>query len=393
MTSTYDGQVRVTDGGARIQGAGGESGDVGVSGICHRYGDVDVLHDVSIEIEQGELMTLLGPSGSGKSTLLRIIGGLEHPRSGVVRIGGREVTALPPERREVGIVFQNYALFPHMTIAENVAFPLRMRRVDRREARRRAGAILEVVGLAEMGGRRPAELSGGQQQRVAVARALVFEPRVLLLDEPFGALDRRLREQLGLEVRRMQRQLGITTVFVTHDQDEAFTMSTRIAVMGEGRILQIDAPAGIYREPNRLDVARFLGSLNEFPMTVVARDQLTAHLEGPAGFRLEVPPVADLPVGREVRCGIRPEHVRVGASGDVGAAPARILASIFGGDATRAQLSLDDAGPGLLAIIPHRGHTPSDGDAVSVSVEAGRALLFDPETGARIGFEASDPSS
>jgi ABC-type Fe3+/spermidine/putrescine transport system ATPase subunit len=363
---------------------GSRSSDVRIGGVTHDYGADDVLSDVSLTVEHGELVTLLGPSGSGKSTLLRIVGGLERPRQGKVEIGGRDVTGLPPERREVGIVFQNYALFPHMTVAENVAFPLRMRKQAKRDAAPRVKKMLEVVELESFGGRYPAELSGGQQQRVALARALVFEPRVLLLDEPFGALDRRLREQLGLEVRRVQRELGITTIFVTHDQDEAFTMSTRIAVMGHGEILQLDAPAAVYHHPRSLEVARFLGQLNEFPVTL-ARTGAETVLEAPGGLRLVGAGVNGLPEGERLRCGVRPEHIQIATEpSEVCAAPATVQAAIFGGDWTRAQVVLGDAPP-LLAIMPHQGPAVADGDRVWVGVHGRHGMLFAESTGERVG--------
>jgi ABC-type Fe3+/spermidine/putrescine transport system ATPase subunit len=362
---------------------GARASDVVVAGVSHAYAGDDVLRDVSLAVGHGELVTLLGPSGSGKSTLLRIVGGLERPRAGRVEIGGGDVTRLPPEKREVGIVFQNYALFPHMTVAENVAFPLRMRKLGGKQAAPRVRTILETVELEELAKRYPAELSGGQQQRVALARALVFVPRVLLLDEPFGALDRRLREQLGLEVRRVQRELGITTIFVTHDQDEAFTMSTRIAVMGGGRILQADAPAAVYGRPATLEVARYLGALNDFPVTVAGRNDAAVELAGPGGLRLRTRATGDL--AADLRCGVRPERVRLASEPDgVCTVPAVVQAAIFGGDWTRAQVVIGDAPPLLATLAP--GALPiADGDRVYVGVDGGDALLFDAATGARVG--------
>jgi ABC-type Fe3+/spermidine/putrescine transport system ATPase subunit len=362
---------------------GSRASDVRLTSVSHDYGGDDVLFDVSLTVEHGELVTLLGPSGSGKSTLLRIVGGLERPRGGKVEIGDRDVTGLAPERRDVGIVFQNYALFPHMTVAENVGFPLRMRKVGKRDAAPRVKKMLEVVELESLGERYPAELSGGQQQRVALARALVFEPRVLLLDEPFGALDRRLREQLGLEVRRVQRELGITTIFVTHDQDEAFTMSTRIAVMGHGEILQVDAPPAVYHHPCSLEVARFLGQLNEFPVTVTRAGSETV-LEAPGGLRMGAPSSNGLPDGESLRCGVRPEHIQVATEPtEICAAHATVQAAIFGGDWTRAQIVLGDAPP-LLAIMPHHGPPVADGDQVWIGVHSQHGMLF-ADTGERVG--------
>ncbi|WP_051580615.1 ABC transporter ATP-binding protein [Pseudonocardia acaciae] len=362
------------------------TGDVRLSGISHGYGGVDVLHEIDLAVEHGEFLTLLGPSGSGKSTLLRLIGGLERPGLGSVHIGGRDVTALPTERRDVGVVFQNYALFPHLTVAQNVAFPLRMRKVDGGECARRVGEMLDVVELGGMGERHPGELSGGQQQRVALARALVFRPRLLLLDEPFGALDRRLREQLGLEVRRLQRELGITTVFVTHDQDEAFTMSTRIAAMGAGRVLQVDAPAEVYRAPASLEVARLLGNLNEFSVRVVGgSDGGGVELAGPGEMRFSLPAKGSLADGETVRCGVRPEHVAVRAEADGRCfARARVIAAIFGGGWVRAQLDIGDHPP-VMATLPHDGTPIADGDEVWFGFDEAHGMLFDQRTGQRVG--------
>lgn len=358
--------------------------DVRVDGVTHRYAREDVLKNVSLHVQHGELMTLLGPSGSGKSTLLRIIGGLERPRRGTVRVGERDVTHTAPERREIGIVFQNYALFPHMTVRENVQFPLRMRHVRRAAARDRAQKMLEIVELGELGQRRSSELSGGQQQRVALARALVFEPRVLLLDEPFGALDRRLREQLGLEVRRVQRELGVTTIFVTHDQDEAFTMSTRIAVMGRGEILQTDTPTSVYREPARLEVARFLGDLNEFEVSVAERNGSSARLRGPGQTTFTCETDQGLAADAKLMCGVRPEHLQVDTDAtDTCTEPATVRAAIFGGEWMRAQVVLDD-GRELLAALPRDRHHLSDGDRVWIGVEQQHTMLFDERTGERL---------
>jgi ABC-type Fe3+/spermidine/putrescine transport system ATPase subunit len=358
--------------------------DVTIENVSHHYTHEDVLSDVSLRVEHGEVLTLLGPSGSGKSTLLRIVGGLERPRAGTVHVGTRDITHLPPERREIGIVFQNYALFPHMSVGDNVEFPLRLRGVDRSAARTRARDMLSLVELAGAYDRKPSELSGGQQQRVALARALVFEPRVLLLDEPFGALDRRLREQLGLEVRRVQRELGVTTIFVTHDQDEAFTMSTRIAVMGHGQILQVDTPAEVYRDPARVDVARYLGNLSEFEATLAKTNGSPPHARGPAGMRVEAPGVADVDANQVLRCGVRPEHVEVASSpSDTHAVEATVRAAIFGGSWVRAQLVLN-GGHEILATLPREQAALSDGDRVWVGVKREHWMLFDATSGQRI---------
>ena len=232
------------------------------------YGATKVLHDVSLTVEPGEFFALLGPSGSGKSTLLRLIAGFTQHQSGQLRIGGRDVTGTPPWKRNVGMVFQNYALWPHMTVARNVAFGLEERRLPRAEVRRRAEAALELVGLTGYGERRPNQLSGGQQQRVALARTLAIEPQVLLLDEPLSNLDARLRVQMRRELQRLHKRLGITTLFVTHDQEEAMTICDRIAVLDQGVIQQIGTPFDLYDRPVNRFVAQFVGSVNLFEGTI-----------------------------------------------------------------------------------------------------------------------------
>ena len=233
-----------------------------VTGLRKRYGDVIALADVDLAIGAGEFFTLLGPSGSGKTTLLRLIAGFERPDAGRIELGGRDVTRVPPYARDVNTVFQDYALFPHMTVAQNIEYGLRVRRVAKAERQDKAGRALEMVRLAGLGGRKPAQLSGGQRQRVALARAIVNEPEVLLLDEPLGALDLKLRQEMQLELLRVQREVGITFVYVTHDQEEALTMSDRIAVLSHGRIEQIGGPAEVYERPRTPFVAGFIGVSN-----------------------------------------------------------------------------------------------------------------------------------
>jgi sulfate transport system ATP-binding protein len=251
--------------------------------VTKRYGDHAVVRDVTLEIASGELCVLLGPSGSGKSTLLRIVAGLTEPDSGRVRLGGKDVTRVSPQKREIGFVFQHYALFRHMTVAENVEFALKIRRADKTSRTRRREELLEMVGLAGLGGRRPWQLSGGQQQRVALARALAHQPSVLLLDEPFGALDARIRSDLRRTVREIQRGLSITTVFVTHDQEEAFELADRIAVVDRGRVLEHGAPREIYLHPRTEFTATFLGSANLLIGQVAERGVRVGHVEIAAG--------------------------------------------------------------------------------------------------------------
>jgi sulfate transport system ATP-binding protein len=230
--------------------------------VIKRYGTQTVVQDVSLEIEQGELFVLLGPSGSGKSTLLRIIAGLTSLDSGTIYLNGRDVTNLPPQKRGTGFVFQNYSLFQHMTAAQNIAFGLEIQRVPRPERERRVAELLELIGLSDLGDRMPSQLSGGQQQRVAVARALAQQPDVLLLDEPFGALDVKIRAQIRQNLREIQQRLNVTAILVTHDQEEAFELADRIGVIDGGRLLEVGKPDKLYRQPRERFTATFLGSTN-----------------------------------------------------------------------------------------------------------------------------------
>jgi ABC-type Fe3+/spermidine/putrescine transport system ATPase subunit len=254
--------------------------------LHHEYSGITALDSVSLDVRPGEFVTLLGPSGSGKSSLLHILAGLVVPTSGTISICGRDVTDLAPQNREIGLVFQNYALFPHLTAEENIRFPLNVRKVSARESSARVTEVLELVELAALAKRRPDQLSGGQQQRVAVGRAIAAVPKVLLLDEPLGALDRRLRQQLGREIRRVQRETGITTIYVTHDQEEAFTMSDRVVVMNHGEIRQIGTPEEVYTQPSDSFVANFVGEVNLWPVTVQSRAGDVAAVTTPGGAKL-----------------------------------------------------------------------------------------------------------
>jgi putative spermidine/putrescine transport system ATP-binding protein len=248
--------------------------DLQVDGVAKRYGAVVALGGVSLSVAAGEFLTILGPSGSGKTTLLKVVAGFEFPDAGRVTVGGADITDVSPAKRNIGMVFQNYALFPHMSVARNIAFPLQMRGVPKSEIDRRVIQAMALVELQGYGERLPSQLSGGQQQRVALARAVVFDPTLLLLDEPFGALDRKLRESMQLEVRRLQRRLGLTTVFITHDQEEALVLSDRIAVMDGGAIRQIGAPDEIYDRPADDFVAQFIGESNLLVGEIAAPDRV-----------------------------------------------------------------------------------------------------------------------
>ena len=280
--------------------------DVHLERVTKRFHEVTAVDDLSLEINRGEFFSMLGPSGCGKTTTLRMIGGFELPTSGVIRLGDRDVTDLPPFRRDVNTVFQNYAL---------LAFGLRRRKVDAAEIARQVGAMLELVELPGYERRRPNQLSGGQQQRVALARALINHPRVLLLDEPLGALDLKLRKAMQIELKRIQTEVGITFIYVTHDQEEAMTMSDRIAVMNHGRIEQLGAPEELYERPMTAFVAGFLGVSNLLDGTVAGRDDglLTVKLDN--GTLLQVP-ASGVNGTSEVRIGVRPEKLRVAALDD-----------------------------------------------------------------------------
>ncbi len=282
-----------------------------LDGIIKKFDDHVALNGIDLTIANGEFFTLLGPSGCGKTTILRILSGFEKPDSGSVSIGGVDVSHIPPERRQVNTVFQNYALFPHMTVFDNVAFGLRMQGVKAADIKERVRTTLQMVRLEHLVDRKPANLSGGQQQRVALARAIVNEPLVLLLDEPFSALDYKLRCQMQLEIKRIQRKLGITFVFVTHDQEEAFAMSDRVVVMDNGRIVQEGTPQDIYENPANLYVARFVGEINILPGTVIRKFD-----DGTYGVLIQntvftVPCKRDFAVNDKVNVLVRPEDLRV----------------------------------------------------------------------------------
>ncbi len=290
--------------------------DVRLDRVTKNFGDVVAVDDLSLDIERGEFFSMLGPSGCGKTTTLRMIAGFEDVTSGTVYLGDQDVTELQPYRRDVNTVFQNYALFPHLNVYENVAFGLRRRKVADAEIRRRVGEMLELVQLAGYDRRRTNQLSGGQQQRVALARALINHPKVLLLDEPLGALDLKLRKQMQLELKRIQEEVGITFIYVTHDQDEAMTMSNRIAVMRAGKIEQLGDPVALYEQPRTEFVAGFLGVSNLLDGKVVRRDDSFTEIELTNGTRVRALTdgwATDTPV----RVGVRPEKLRLQMSASV----------------------------------------------------------------------------
>ena len=339
-------------------------------GLRKQFGQLTAIDGVSLDVAAGEFLTLLGSSGSGKSTTLMSVAGFVQPSAGQVLINGIDQTHTPPYRRDIGIVFQHYALFPHMTVEKNVAFPLTLRKLGRAEIKERVAKVLELVRLKGFADRRPDELSGGQQQRVALARALVYEPSILLLDEPLGALDKNLREEMQFEIRRIQQTLGITTIAVTHDQQEAIMMSDRIAVMRAGRIEQIGSPTEIYERPATRFVAQFMGASNFLRGSVAdAGDPLQVRLG--SGETVPIARCASLPemtVGTQVDIVIRPERLRLAVRdhGTGTTLPARIGAIQYAGDAWRLSLVLD-SGEALLALCVNVGELDARvGERVSI---------------------------
>lgn len=276
--------------------------------LAKNFGEVVAVDHIDLEIASGEFVTLLGPSGSGKTTTLLMVAGFELPTEGQIRLDDEPITHKPPHRRDVGLVFQHYALFPHMTVHKNIAFPLEMRKVSKTDIRRRVNEALEIVRLPGYGDRYPRQLSGGQQQRIALARSIVFNPQLLLMDEPLGALDKKLREELQLEIKHIQEDLGITVVYVTHDQEEALTMSDRIAVMNQGRIEQVGSATELYERPANHFVADFIGEANFFKAKVIAIEGSTCLARTGDQQSFACPLLPEMKVGDEFTFAIRPER-------------------------------------------------------------------------------------
>jgi ABC-type Fe3+/spermidine/putrescine transport system ATPase subunit len=359
--------------------AGERRGEVLVSSIGLDYNGVPALADTDLLVHAGEFFTLLGPSGSGKTTLLRIIAGLLDPARGALHIDGIDVTRTPTQKRDIGFVFQNYALFPHLTVAQNIEYGLKVRKLP---AAARASRVAEMVELVALGGfadRYPSQLSGGQQQRVALGRALAQGPRVLLLDEPLGALDRGLREELGAEVRRIQQESNTTAVYVTHDQEEAFILSDRMGVMRDGRICQLGTPEQLYREPNDLFVAKFLGKTNLFPGRLLAVDGQTASVR--VGDHTVVARANPAILGDDVVCSVRPEQLVLGtdeAPGELQRLSHAVVTEVrFLGQ--RRSIHLDASGVTCTADLDPAAPVPVVGDRVSLLVRAGEIALVAAE--------------
>jgi putative spermidine/putrescine transport system ATP-binding protein len=335
----------------------GPGPDIRLRGLTKRFGDVVAVDDLDLDVDRGEFFALLGPSGSGKTTCLRMVAGFERPSAGTVELAGRDVTDAAPFAREVNTVFQDYALFPHMTVAQNVAYGLKVRKVPKGERRDRVADALATVRLVGYADRQPSQLSGGQRQRVALARALVNRPKVLLLDEPLGALDRKLREEMQVELKLLQREVGITFVFVTHDQDEALTMADRIAVFRDGRLEQVGSPEDVYDRPETPFVADFIGTSN------VA--------EGEAALAL---------FGAEGHFALRPERIHLGGAAAGAGAAAQVVDVVFAGALLRHVVTLD-AGPTWVVTTPTTGE-----DLRAVAQRGDRVVLtWDDDAVRRLG--------
>jgi putative spermidine/putrescine transport system ATP-binding protein len=341
-----------------------------IENLRKTYGPVVALADASIDMEEGEFLTLLGPSGSGKTTMLMAVAGLNEPDSGEVWIDGRLATYLPSFQRDIGMVFQNYALFPHMTVFENIAFPLRMRKVDNATIKQKVERVLDLVQLPEVAERLPRELSGGQQQRIALARCFVYEPSIILMDEPLGALDKKLRDQLQLEIKHLHEQLGITILYVTHDQEEAMVMSDRICLMNHARIEQLGTPDELYFRPATLFAADFLGESNLVDGTVAENGGDTTVLQRPDGTTITALANAKVRKGEAVKAMVRPECVRILQDGDAADNTARGVLKdvIMTGHVTKYFVELAD---GTEMVSTQLTHGPIAGIATGRTVAFG----------------------
>ncbi len=351
---------------AALQPAGDEDGaekdlDVRLGGVRKTYGEVVAVESIDLEVRRGEFFTMLGPSGSGKTTCLRLIAGFERPDSGRIELGGEDVSGLPPNERDVNTVFQDYALFPHMSVGQNVEYGLKVKKRPVAERRERIGEALALVRLEGFETRRPSQLSGGQRQRVALARALVNRPRVLLLDEPLGALDLKLRQQLQVELKRIQGQVGITFIYVTHDQDEALSMSDRIAVMDKGRVVQVGSPQDVYDQPQSDFVAGFVGVSNLLELEVESVEDGVATLRLGSRDRVLAETAASVRPGQKAIVTIRPERIAVAEGPDADAvqgdcrASGIVRESLYAGPTTRFVVELD--GGGELMVLRQNART------------------------------------
>jgi spermidine/putrescine transport system ATP-binding protein len=350
-----------------------------VDRLVKDFGDVRAVNDITLEIPAGEFFSMLGPSGCGKTTTLRVIAGFEEADSGRVLLDGQDVTWVSPKKRNVNMVFQDYALFPHMTVSENVAFGLKLKRVDRSEIASRVAEMLTVVRLDGYEDRRPAALSGGQRQRVALARALVNRPAALLLDEPLGALDLKLRREMQLELKRIQQTTGTTFVYVTHDQEEALTMSDRIAVMDGGVVQQVDEPKALYERPATSFVADFIGTSNNISITGARRDDGLVVMDLGEGMRIVAP---DSGNGIDCRITVRPEKIRIGAveAASGSRVPGKVVDQVYLGSLSQTVVEIP-TGDRLIVheLNDDERPTPAPGESVVLSWQARHSLVIDVE--------------
>ncbi len=355
---------------------------VSFRGVQKTYdGEILVVKDLNLEIQRGEFVTMLGPSGSGKTTSLMMLAGFETPTHGEILLGGKSLKNVPPHHRDIGMVFQNYALFPHMSVAENVAFPLQVRKIGKSEQTERVRKALDMVKLNGMENRRPGQMSGGQQQRVALARALVFEPQLVLMDEPLGALDKQLREHMQLEIKHIHESLGITIVYVTHDQGEALTMSDRIAVFNDGVIQQLDSPTGLYENPQNSFVAHFIGENNTLPGIVESIDGQFCMVRLNDGEQVKVRAINIDGVGSRTSLSFRPEKVHIeGIDVDhPNGLRGRVVQTIYYGDHVRVRMSVAGSDAFTVKMRFRAGRpVPKAGEELFVAFEAEDCLALDP---------------
>jgi putative spermidine/putrescine transport system ATP-binding protein len=343
-------------------------------------GETNVVKELSLTIRRGEFLTLLGPSGSGKTTTLMMLAGFEEPTSGDIRLRGNSLQRVPPYRRNMGIVFQNYALFPHKTVADNVAYPLRQRRMTKAEVAERTMQALRMVELDHLGERRPQQLSGGQQQRVALARALVFEPELVLMDEPLGALDKKLREQMQIEIKHLHEQLGMTVVYVTHDQGEALTMSDRVAVFNDGVVQQIDDPRTIYEYPQNSFVANFIGENNNLEGRVTRLDGEACEVTLATGEQVMARAVNVAGEGAETTLSVRPERLYLRHDGRelANRVEAEVTEIIYGGDHSMIRLGRAGGGELMAKVVAAEAEDIRLGEKLEIGWETAHCRALDP---------------